>query len=606
MEKIKKEDIKFKKFFSKYNTLKDELEKKNAFLTSSLSLFKTQVKFIDSIIKDLNLHSKFLSNIDNKNKDDIYEIIKLIIESIEMRLNLDSQLIKELITNLTKLVDNFKKYNKKNDLDIEPLYNQMKDYKEKTEKQKIIYFDTMKKTELYAMFNIDELLERKKQLPIDDTLQNYEILREPKINYLNYRMCLGNANKIISELNNKEKCILDYFDDVDNNYNLVISNILTKFYENQNIKNSYISNNINLIKNMIINNNNILDNKSKDNYLSLNKYFFDLIEMENFPSSINFLDITCDENYIKCKNTVEFLNESIGNVYPNFSAEEENKRNTMREKISNIILHNNKKISDEDKNFLLEELKINEENQNLFINIMNRLRINGKFKLNKEVNYLIGKALNIILDYLSINKNYDIAKNCILLSQTFYYEDDNKKKKYIFELIKDNECLRDERFWRNFIDLSITNEFMKYQNNLNDKNINIFMKDNIPFNILKKIEELLFAQLIPNIKNMVELNVDKRKIIIIVDEFIHKYDYLKKNDIEAIYDIISTNKEEIKKLKNEIKNGFILNSNELENIKEEENKDKILESENIKEDILKQNIKKEILNNEELNKIIEE
>ena len=524
-----------------------------------------------------------------------------------MRLNLDSQLIKELITNLTKLVDNFKKYNKKIDLDIEPLYNQMKDYKEKTEKQKIIYFDTMKKTELYAMFNIDELLERKKQLPIDDTLQNYEILREPKINYLNYRMCLGNANKIISELNNKEKCILDYFDDVDNNYNLVISNILTKFYENQNIKNSYISNNINLIKNMIINNNNnILDNKSKDNYLSLNKYFFDLIEMENFPSSINFLDITCDENYIKCKNTVEFLNESIGNVYPNFSAEEENKRNTMREKISNIILHNNKKISDEDKNFLLEELKINEENQNLFINIMNRLRINGKFKLNKEVNYLIGKALNIILDYLSINKNYDIAKNCILLSQTFYYEDDNKKKKYIFELIKDNECLRDERFWRNFIDLSITNEFMKYQNNLNDKNINIFMKDNIPFNILKKIEELLFAQLIPNIKNMVELNVDKRKIIIIVDEFIHKYDYLKKNDIEAIYDIISTNKEEIKKLKNEIKNGFILNSNELENIKEEENKDKILESENIKKDILKQNIKKENLNNEELNKIIEE
>ena len=606
MEKIKKEDIKFKKFFSKYNTLKDELEKKNAFLTSSLSLFKTQVKFIDSIIKDLNLHSKFLSNIDNKNKDDIYEIIKLIIESIEMRLNLDSQLIKELITNLTKLVDNFNKYNKKIDLDIEPLYNQMKDYKEKTEKHKIIYFDTMKKTELYAMFNIDELLERKKQLPIDDTLQNYEILREPKINYLNYRMCLGNANKIISELNNKEKCILDYFDDVDNNYNLVISNILTKFYENQNIKNSYISNNINLIKNMIINNNNILDNKSKDNYLSLNKYFFDLIEMENFPSSINFLDITCDENYIKCKNTVEFLNESIGNVYPNFSAEEENKRNTMREKISNIILHNNKKISDEDKNFLLEELKINEENQNLFINIMNRLRINGKFKLNKEVNYLIGKALNIILDYLSINKNYDIAKNCILLSQTLYYEDDNKKKKYIFELIKDNEYLHDEHFWRNFIDLSITNEFMKYQNNLNDKNINIFMKDNIPFNILKKIEELLFAQLIPNIKNMVELNVDKRKIIIIVDEFIHKYDYLKKNDIEAIYDIISTNKEEIKKLKNEIKNGFILNSNELENIKEEENKDKILESENIKEDILKQNIKKEILNNEELNKIIEE
>ena len=89
----------------------------------------------------------------------------------------------------------------------------------------------------------------------------------------------------------------------------------------------------------------------------------------------------------------------------------------------------------------------------LFINILNRLRIDGKYKINKEVNYLIGNALNIIFNSLFINKNYDIIKNSIILSQTFYYEDERKEKKYISELIKNNELLHNEDFWRNYIDL---------------------------------------------------------------------------------------------------------------------------------------------------------
>ena len=596
MEKMIKEDFKFKKFCVKFNAFKDELQKKNIFINNSLSLFKTQMKLIDSIIKNLNTHSKFLSNIDNtKDKDYIYEIIKLIIGNIEMMMTFDSQLIKELISNLTMLIDTKKKDNRKNNLEIEPIYNQLRENKEKMEKQKKLYFDIMTKTELFILDNIDSMLEKKKKLPIDNSLQNYEILKEPKINYLNYRICVGNVNKSISELNNKEKYILDYFDDIDNNFNLVISNLLKKFYENQNIKNNYISNNINLIKDLIIkNNDNIFKNKSKDNYLYLSKYSFDLIECENFPSCINFLHIKDNNEFNKCVNTIEFLNEIIGNVYPNFSKDKEKKRNKIRKKIDNLINHNNFNITEEDKNELLETLKTNEENQMLFINILNRLRIDGKYKINKEVNCLIGNALNIIFNSLFINKNYDIVKNSIILSQTFYYEDESKEKKYISELIKNNELLHNEDFWRNYIDLMITNEFMKYQNNLQDKNINIFMKNNIPVNISNKLDELLFAQLIPNIKIMVEFNVDKKIIIKIMDEFIHKYDYLNKDHINSLYNIISMNKEEIEKLKKEIRSEFILNSNKLDNIKEgEENEDKKKISKIIQEDKKKSNIKSE-------------
>ena len=151
---------------------------------------------------------------------------------------------------------------------------------------------------------------------------------------------------------------------------------------------------------------------------------------------------------------------------------------------------------------------------------------------------------------------------------------------------------------------------MRYQNNLQDKNINIFMKNNIPVNISNKLDELLFAQLIPNIKIMVEFNVDKKIIIKILNEFIHKYDYLNKDHINTLYNIISKNKEEIEKLKKKIRSEFILNLNKLDNIKEGEvNEDKKKISEIIQEDMKKSNIKSEKINgeqNEGINKIIEE
>jgi hypothetical protein len=51
----------------------------------------------------------------------------------------------------------------------------LRENKEKMEKQKKLYFDIMTKTELFILDNIDSMLEKKKKLPIDNSLQNYEI-----------------------------------------------------------------------------------------------------------------------------------------------------------------------------------------------------------------------------------------------------------------------------------------------------------------------------------------------------------------------------------------------------------------------------------------------
>ena len=113
---------------------------------------------------------------------------------------------------------------------------------------------------------------------------------------------------------------------------------------------------------------------------------------------------------------------------------------------------------------------------------------------------------------------------------------------------------------------------MKYQNTLKDNNINIFMKNKISNNISNKIEDILFCQLTPNVKNMIEFNIDKKIIVKIIKEFIHKYDYLKQDKIDSIYSLISVNIDEIKKLKEENQKELLSNSYNINKDKEEEKK----------------------------------
>ena len=605
---MQKEETKLKRFLTKYNNGKDDLQKKYKFLNNSLSLFNDQLKLIDSILKSLNTHKTFLPKEENK-QNYIYFIIKLIIENYEIMVTSDRQLIQEIISNLTTLIDNVKEEKKKYENEIESLYNNMKEEKENLEKFKKKFFESINITEVNILNKLDDLFEKKEGE--NKSFQSYELIKESKNDYMNYMTSIDKLNKIITQFNDKEKSILDGINKLENNFWSVSSIILNHFYENQHLKNNVSSKNKNYIKNeIIINNNNILNKKTKSTDLIVNKYALDEVKFEKFNSKINFFNIENNKEFKKCIYTIDLLNENIGKIYPDFSLDKEITRNHLREKIKNLISNLDYKILDKDKNELFEILKNNLDNQRLFLSELNRIRTVGKYKRNKDIIDLTGTVLNIILDNLAINRNFEMAKNCIILSQTFYYENDKKEKKFIYEQIINNKNVQNEDFWRYFIDLLISKEFMKLQKNLEDKNINIFMKDNIPENMLNKIEELLFAQIVPCINNMIEFNIDKVIIMKILEEFISKYDYLKKEKIECIYNIISNNKEEIEIIKEESKKRKLSQNIKQKNIKEE----KVIESENKKEEknisnSNENNGQNEMLGNhnkdEEINKIID-
>ena len=65
-----------------------------------------------------------------------------------------------------------------------------------------------------------------------------------------------------------------------------------------------------------------------------------------------------------------------------------------------------------------------------FIKLLTKLRTNCKFNRHKKLIEILGRSFKIILDEAEKNNNFWSAKNCIILTQTFDYEEEveNKKK----------------------------------------------------------------------------------------------------------------------------------------------------------------------------------
>ena len=164
----------------------------------------------------------------------------------------------------------------------------------------------------------------------------------------------------------------------------------------------------------------------------------------------------------------------------------------------------------------------------------------------------LGKGFNKLLEYAEKSKLYDYAKNCIILSQTYYYcEENDKNKIYLLEEIKSNKWLKSPEFWRGFIDIMIKNEFERLETDTNIPFLTSYKNKNVTDDIKSKFNDVVFSQLLAYITNMVCFISDKRIALKISDEFVKKYDYLSNTNIDTLFGIISKDKEEIEKLRKE-------------------------------------------------------
>ena len=183
-----------------------------------------------------------------------------------------------------------------------------------------------------------------------------------------------------------------------------------------------------------------------------------------------------------------------------------------------------------------------EDYRNYFISSLTQQRLNGKYKRDDKLFNDLIELLSVILEFEEKEKNYDKARNCIILSQTFYKEKIFKwkiEKVYLMEYVKQNKWVSTPKFWKNFIEDEIIKDKIKFEEEL--------LRENGKTG--EDITKMYFSKLITYSHNMFMFGIKRNDAFDIIDYFIKKYEISDnmKNAIISNLEIVYTKKKNIKK-----------------------------------------------------------
>ena len=384
--------------------------------------------------------------------------------------------------------------------------------------------------------------ENKKEIEKNENKVNEGII--DVINYENrYIEYLNEANKNAENVNKKELDLMKIYEKIDKDIVNKIEGIAYMYIKGFTKMYSTLLEDLTLINNQfkkinLENDINLLINKYNNNYL-------------NKEDKIPFISY-------KLKSSLNYtLGESIGgnNLKDDCSTinvEEERKKNKLIYLLSKIF-SSNADFLDGEKKELMEYLKEVSFRKYFFV-MFSKQRTNNRYKRSEKLINDLSDILKIILDYSEKEKDYDGAKNCLILSQTFYCEirksDKKLYKSYLFNRINNNKWLKSVEFWENLIETMIEIEISNNFTNNKKDNLNEKSKKNV-------LNNIGFSQLLVYTKNMQEFGISKDIILSISQKFIDRYK-LKKDYAEIII--------------NNIKNGTNLSFEE--EIIDEEQKNK--------------------------------
>ena len=142
----------------------------------------------------------------------------------------------------------------------------------------------------------------------------------------------------------------------------------------------------------------------------------------HFPSTIKFDESDDKMTFEVYKNSVEFIKEKIQQEYPDYDEQFEKDKNDLRELLYKLF-----KEYDSEKAKKIKEYLMNAKIHSYFLILLSKLRTNNRYEQDKIMIDFLGDILNNILDKSEQTNNYSNSKNCIILSETFYYNKGNEK-----------------------------------------------------------------------------------------------------------------------------------------------------------------------------------
>ena len=545
-------EINFERYlWNRHQQLNDRLINKISYLSKILSFFKDIFKLKKEYYKKI----KALINIEIvpcKEEKNMEELITIIKTTILKYSELGNNMYNGIINNMQELID---KMEKEKDIYIDYIdsLHSYNDTKKKMENFKRIYHTNAITAEKSTLFlkelvikkklNNEPLINKQIELSENESKNRLSLMAKDCNNYI---CSLDKVNKLRIEINKKQSILLKGYEKLEKEDKILYSKILEFIdtYQKGIIDESYgmLQKKFDMDKDIkeLIKELRSRDKPEKE------------IPYVHYPTEIDFNKCIDNKDYKVFNEMVKTIKKYHNMLFKNFDEKLEDKKNKMRELIFKFFDMN--KVTDNDDRRQLLEYVEDERTHELILIVLIKMRARNRFCLEKHLIELLSKILNIILSSAQKYNNWDFAKNIIILSQTFYYLDESKKKVYIEDKIKNHPWISSMKFWKDFIIVNLMKEFKNFEEMNRDLKLKISENKNITENIKPKIGEVMFSQLLICAGYMIEYNIEKKYIIKTINDISNKFNYMKKEYLESIYNIICSSKEELEKVQKEIEN----------------------------------------------------
>ena len=548
----------FRKYlWNQYDSLHERLTRKIGSLSKILSSFndiyhvkKEYYKNLKPLIKD-----EPQPLIEEENFKQTMIIVK---NNNEKYIEFEDEMYSEIIEKIRSLIDKMKQEKFLYD-DFKKALDYYNGEKAKMEKFKNIYHTNGKIAERAALYYKDLQIKKK----INDQSTMNQAIEKSKIDCKNrlmglskdcsnYVQSLRNVNKIRKEVNKKQDNLLLVYQDLewdDKNLYADVMEIIWKYQKKVYDYTGKQLNDVETIQNAIH-----IDKDIRGLVEKLRRYESPEEEIlyEHYPSEVDFDKCQDIKDYRVCDAIVKEMKSYVENIFENYDEKLEDKKNRLRDLIIKFF-DKNRQTTEDEKKQLLEFIE-DTRTHNIFLIVLAKLRTNNRFCRDRFLIELLSDIMLKLLDNAQKIGDFSIAKNCLILSQTFFFYDekDKNKKIYISNYIKKHPWLQSHRFWCDFILRQILLEFNKVEErNKGSERMIISLRKFIPENMKSRIGEVLFSQLLPYVGNMNEVEVDKKVIIKIVDSILEKFPFIEESNKVEIYKMICA-VEEVPKLKEEI------------------------------------------------------
>ena len=550
-------------------------------------IHSNKIVYLQNIYDIFNKLSKLLSDFESKYKsleieqlilpienNKINETMKLINKSIISYIDINRVMIKNILNTFKDIHDLLKNENKIYDK-VLLTSMQYEEEKQKMIKSKNLFYEKMGIIEDSIKSTIlkNKSKDNKSTIKIDKKAMSDAIDE-----FIIYRISVGETNVRRVNFNKSQNTLLKLYQKVILEKEAELyQKINMNFYNVQKMENETTSMMIEKIKdkkkvNKKEYNNEIISlfsSKDKeDREIELKNYN---IKHKPYPTNNNGTTNDINEANKISEEIIRTMRNYLDENFPDCHLQIQEAEIELPE-IINKYLEIEIELTDQEKNDILKLIK---EDMTIYPQLLTKLsRVRSTSKLYNSKTHIefLGYILKEILLISEKKQDYRAAKNCILLSQTYYVKDDDNtnQKIFLFESIKNNKWINTGNFWRIFINEQIKFEFNKFESLYPDLNFNLEKQLNIPKNLESKIKDVYFGILLPSLSNMKEINIDKRIIIKIIDEFLDKYKYLDQATINDLFALLSTNPEEIVKLRNEYKENPNLENELMNNLEKNE------------------------------------